>query len=406
MKTLYSIGIYIYGILIAIAAIFNKKARNLFVGQRNALSELKQKIDSTKQYVWIHAASLAEFEQGRPIIEHLKKEHPETPILLTFSSPSGIEAKKKYKDADIITYLPLDTAPNARKFIKIVNPAKAIFIKYEFCPNFLIELNKAGIPAFNISTIFRPDQLFFKSYGKWYLSQLKTFKHIFVQNKCSADLLNENGITQCSITGDTRFDRVVEQAESAKKFELIEQFIDNKPVIIAGSTWPKDEALLTCYLNAHPNIKLIIVPHEIQKSHLYDIFKLLQGNFIRYSDANKTNIKTSNCLVVDTIGILSSIYQYADIAYIGGGFGAGVHNILEAAVYNVPVVFGPSYQKFREARELIEEKGAFSICNFEELTKQLDSLFENNKTAGKIAGDYVRKNTGATAEILKYINKI
>lgn len=403
MKTLYSIGIYAYSMLVAIAAVFNKKARKLFFGQRRTLSELKNKIDPTKRYVWIHAASLGEFEQGRPIIEYLKSEHPEIPILLTFYSPSGYEQKKKYKNADIIAYLPLDTPRFARKFIKLVNPSKAIFIKYEFWPNFLLALQKENIPAYIVSAIFRPDQLFFKWYGKWYLKLLKVFNRIFVQNKCSADLLNENGITQVSITGDTRFDRVTEQAKIAKKFPFIEQFIDNKPVIIAGSTWSKDEALLTCYLNAHPDIKMIIVPHEVHKAHLYDLFKMLQGDYVRYSEVTHTNIKTSNCLVIDVIGILSSVYQYADIAYIGGGFGAGIHNTLEAAVYNVPVVFGPNYQKFREARELIKVGGGFSICNYNELKECFDALLKENKTVGQSAGNYVRENTGATAEILKYI---
>ena len=404
MKLLYSIGIYIYGALIAIAAIFNKKARKLFSGQQETLSKLKEEIDPAKQYIWFHAASLGEFEQGRPIIEYFKSEHPETPILLTFYSPSGYEQKKNYKNVDVVAYLPLDTPRSARKFIEIVKPSKAIFIKYEFWPNFLFALQKESIPAFIVSAIFRSNQLFFKWYGRWYLKLLKTFNHIFVQNKYSADLLKENNITQVSVTGDTRFDRVAAQAEAVKRFPLIEQFIDNKPVIIAGSTWAKDEALLSCYLKAHSEIKMIIVPHEVHKAHLYDLFKMLQGNYVRYSEATETDINTSNCLVIDTVGILSSVYQYADIAYIGGGFGVGIHNILEAAVYDVPVVFGPNYQKFHEACEIIEAGGGFSISNYNELSERLNTLLPEHEKAGKIAGNYVRENTGATAEILKYIS--
>ncbi|NDV47080.1 3-deoxy-D-manno-octulosonic acid transferase [Paludibacter sp. 221] len=403
MKTLYTIGIYIYGALTALAAVFNKKARKLFFGQRKALSVLKQKASPNKQYIWIHAASLGEFEQGRPVIEAIKAENPEKSILLTFYSPSGYEVKKDYKGADIVSYLPLDTPRATRNFLNTVNISQAIFIKYDFWPNFLFALRKAGIPTYIVSAIFRPGQAFFKTYGKWYLNLLKTFNHIFVQNNTSAELLKEYGITQVTVTGDTRFDRVAAQAKLAKEFPLIEQFIDGKPVIVAGSTWQKDEALLTCYLNKHKDVKLILVPHEVYKAHLYDIFKMLKGDYIRYSEATTTSIKTSNCLVLDTVGMLSSVYRYATVAYIGGGFGAGIHNILEAAVYSVPVVFGPNYQKFREAKQLIKLGGGFSICNYSELESTLSALLKNNKTAGKIAGDYVRNNTGATREIIKHM---
>ncbi len=403
MKTIYSIGIYIYGGLIAIASLFNSKARKLFKGQRNALAVLKEKIQPNKHYLWIHAASLGEFEQGRPLIEKIKEEQPEIPVLLTFYSPSGYEVKKSYPLADVIAYLPLDTPRSARKFIKLAKPSAAVFIKYEFWPNYLLTLHKLNIPTFIISTIFRPGQLFFKPYGKWYLKLLRTFKHIFVQDQPSAELLRNNGINQVSITGDTRFDRVEAQSKLAKKFPLIEKFIDGKPVIIAGSTWPKDETLLIRYLNEHPDIKMIIVPHEINKAHLQDLFKMLNGNYIRYTEFSETNLTRSRCLVIDAIGILSSIYQYADFAYVGGGFGVGIHNILEAAVYNVPVVFGPNYQKFREARELIKEGAGFSISNYEELKERFDYLLENYEKTGNIAGKYVRENTGATEEIFKYL---
>ncbi|MDL2290130.1 3-deoxy-D-manno-octulosonic acid transferase [Paludibacteraceae bacterium OttesenSCG-928-F17] len=402
---LYSIGIYIYGFLVTVASLFNDKAQKLSRGQRKALRKLKNKVRPNADYIWIHAASLGEFEQGRPLIEFFNQNHPENPILLTFYSPSGYEVKKNYKNAEIVSYLPLDTPYAAKQFLQIVKPSKAIFIKYEFWPNFLSALNEANVPTFLISAIFRPDQLFFKSYGKWYRNLLKTYEHIFVQDQDSLELLNKYGIDQASIAGDSRFDRVISQAENPKKFPLIEKFIDNKPVIIAGSTWEKDEVLLTRYSNEHPDIKMIIVPHEVHKAHLYDIFKMLQGDYVRYSEATIDSVKNSNCLVLDTIGMLSSVYQYATVAYIGGGFGAGIHNILEAAVYGVPVIFGPNYKKFREAREMINTGGAFSISNYEELSHKLDLFLNNPEEAGKRAGEYVQNNAGATEEILKYIIK-
>lgn len=403
MKTLYTLGIYIYGALMAVVAVFNKKARKLYKGQRKALSILKDKVDPAARYIWIHAASLGEFEQGRPLIEKIKQERPDASILLTFYSPSGYEVKKNYPYADIIAYLPLDTPASARKFLRSVNISQAIFVKYEFWPNFLLALQQAKIPTFIISTIFRPEQLFFKSYGKWYLSLLKTFKHLFVQDQASADLLAQYGITQVSITGDTRFDRVAAQSKLAKKFPLIEQFIDDKPVIIAGSTWPKDEALLVRYFVENPEVKIILVPHEVTKSHLQDLFKELNGNYVRYTDMSNSNIKTSNCLVIDTIGILSSLYQYATVAYIGGGFGVGIHNILEAAIYDVPVVFGPNYEKFREAREIIQQGGGFSVSDYAGLKDRFDYLLAHPQEAGSIAGNYVKENTGATDEIFQYL---
>lgn len=403
MKIIYSIGIYIYGFFIIIASIFNKKARKLSCGQRKALLILKEKVRPEAKYLWIHAASLGEFEQGRPLIEFFKENYPENPILLTFYSPSGYEVRKDYKDVEVVSYLPLDTPFATKRFIDIVKPSKAIFIKYEFWPNLLLSLQKSNIPTFIISAIFRPNQLFFKSYGKWYLSLLKAFTHIFVQDKDSLKLLNDHGINQVSIAGDTRFDRVVSQAKQAKKFALIESFIDNKPVVIAGSSWQKDEILLTKYLNEYPDIKMIIVPHEIHDAHLQNIFKILKGKCVRYSEATDNNVKIYNCLILDTIGMLSSVYQYATVAYIGGGFGVGIHNILEAAVYGVPVIFGPNYKKFREANELIEAGGAFPIRNYEELKHKLDLFLHSPEEAGRRAGEYVKNNAGSTKKILKYI---
>jgi len=406
MKILYSIGIYIYGILIFLASIFNEKARKLRIGQRDAFELLEEEIEQKAHYVWFHAASLGEFEQGRPVIEQLKREQPDVKILLTFFSPSGYEVRKNYAGVNIISYLPLDTPRAARKFVNLVNPSKAVFIKYEFWPNYLKALKAKNIPVYSISATFRTNQVFFQWYGKWYKNLLKTFRHIFVQDQNSQDLLLVHGIKNVSIAGDTRFDRVADLGKQAKSIPFIEAFVAGaQKVIVAGSSWPKDEELLVHYLKLHPDIKLIIVPHEIDYSHITEISKLLGGKFIRYSEANTENLQTTNCLVVDTIGLLSSIYRYANVAYIGGGFGVGIHNTLEAAVYGIPVVFGPNYQKFREARELIAIGGAFSISNYVVLEAQFDRLLKDNQ-AGKIAGEYVKNNTGATELIIKEISPL
>jgi 3-deoxy-D-manno-octulosonic-acid transferase len=404
MKILYSIGIYSYGALIFLASLFNEKARLLRKGQQNAFRLLKEKVDPNASYVWFHAASLGEFEQGRPVIEQLKRMQPDIKIVLTFFSPSGYEVRKNYAGADIVSYLPLDTPENAQSFVNIVKPSKAIFIKYEFWPNYLLALQEANVPVFSISAIFRPEQLFFKGYGKWYLKLLSTFSHIFVQDKVSLDLLEKYEIKNASVCGDTRFDRVYDLFTQAKQLPLIEEFVKNAPqVIVAGSTWPNDEELLVRYLKLHPNVKLILVPHEVHASHILSISGLLDGNFVRFSEATPENVKTTNCMVVDVIGILSSIYRYANVSYIGGGFGVGIHNTLEAAVYGIPVVFGPNYRKFREARELIAVGGAFSISDYLILETQFDRLLKD-KEAGKLAGEYVKQHIGATEKIVKLIN--
>jgi len=405
MNLIYNIGIYCYGALIFLASLFNEKARLLRNGQHAAFKLLKTNLDPNAGYVWFHAASLGEFEQGRPVIEQLKRIQPETKILLTFFSPSGFEVRKNYQGADIVAYLPLDTPGNARNFVNIVKPSKAIFIKYEFWPNYLLALKAANVPVFSISAIFRPEQVFFKGYGKWYLNLLRTFSHIFVQDKVSLDLLENQHLKNASISGDTRFDRVYDLFTQAKQLPLIEEFVkDSTEVIVAGSTWPNDEELLVRYLKLHPQVKLIIVPHEVHSAHILAISKLLDGKFVRYSDATPENIKRTNCLVVDVIGVLSSIYRYAGVAYIGGGFGVGIHNTLEAAVYGIPVIFGPAYQKFREARELIAVGGAFSISNYILLEAQFDRLLKD-KQAGKMAGEYVKQNTGATGQICNFLIK-
>ena len=403
MRFLYNIGIYLYQLAIFVASFFNTKAKKLRIGQAEAFAVLKQKIEPNTRYVWFHAASLGEFEQGRPVIEQLKKEQPDTKIILTFFSPSGYEIRKNYALADIVSYLPLDTASSAKRFVEMLNPSKAIFIKYEFWPNYLQALKATGIPVYSISAIFRPGQIFFRWYGQWYKTLLQGIDHIFVQDKASLDLLKTHGVDKVSVAGDTRFDRVADLAAQAKTIPLVEAFVkDTDKVIVAGSSWPKDEELLVRYLKLHPDVKMILVPHEIHAAHIMGISKLLNGNFVAYTEATEQNVQTANCLVVDTIGLLSSIYRYGHVAYIGGGFGVGIHNTLEAAVWNVPVVFGPMYEKFREARDLIAIGGAFSIPDSETLEEKLDALLKDEK-AGVIAGEYVKQNTGATKLILKEI---
>ena len=405
MGLIFNIGIYFYGAFIFLASLFNKKARMLRKGQQQAFAQLKKQIEPNARYVWFHAASLGEFEQGRPVMEQLKRDKPDTKILLTFFSPSGYEVRKNYAVADIVSYLPLDVPGNAWYFVNLVKPSKAIFIKYEFWPNYLLALQGNNIPTISISAIFRPEQVFFKEYGKWYKKLLQTFQHIFVQDKASKELLHMHAINNVTVAGDTRFDRVYDLYQQAKQLPLIEEFVKGaEKVVIAGSTWPKDEELLVQYLRLHPDVKLIIAPHEVHASHITEISKLLDGKFVRYSDANADNAKTTNCLVVDIIGILSSVYRYGHVAYIGGGFGVGIHNTLEAAVYGIPVVFGTNYQKFREARELIAIGGAFSISNYVTLEAQFDLLLKDN-SAGKKAGEYVKSNTGATEMILKQLNQ-
>jgi len=400
MRLIYNIGIYFYKLAIFIASFFDKKARLLHEGQQEALTLLKEKVDPNAGYVWFHAASLGEFEQGRPVIERLKAENPETKILLTFFSPSGYEIRKNYNGADIVSYLPLDTYFAARNFVKLVRPSKAVFVKYEFWPNYLLALQQADVPVYSISAIFRESQVFFKVYGGWYRSLLRVFSHIFVQDNASLDLLKKYDITNASVCGDTRFDRVYDLYSQAKQLPLIEEFAKGgQPIIVAGSTWPKDEELLVQYLKLQPDLKIILVPHEVHQSHILEISKLLDGKFVRYSEANSENLAQANCLVVDVVGILSSIYRYANVAYIGGGFGVGIHNTLEAAVWHVPVVFGPNYQRFREARELISVGGAFAISNYTLLETQLNRLLKDEQ-AGKMAGEYVKNNTGATQLIL------
>ena len=389
------------------AALFSKKPRQMVRGHREVYDKLRQGIDEKQDCIWFHAASLGEFEQGRPLMEKIRARYPEYQIILTFFSPSGYEVRKNYEGADIVCYLPFDKPRNVAKFLDLARPKMAFFIKYEFWKNYLDELHKRRIPIYSVSSIFRKNQIFFKWYGGAYRDVLKNFDHLFVQNETSKRFLSKIGITRVTVVGDTRFDRVRQIQEQAKNLPIVEQFKGSKPTFVAGSSWGPDEDLFIEYFNQKSDMKLIIAPHVIGESHLSEIVSKLKRPYIRYTEASETNVHDVDCLIIDCFGLLSSIYRYGEVAYIGGGFGVGIHNILEAAVYGIPVLFGPKYDKFMEARELIECKGAYSIKDYEQLKVLLDRFFsEPNfyRETSELAGGYVEGHIGASDKILKMIN--
>ena len=418
---MYNVIIYLYLLGVAIYSRFNEKVRKMWRGEREAFRILKEKVDPEAKYVWFHAASLGEFEQGRPLMEELRREHPEYKILLTFFSPSGYEVRKNYDGADIITYLPLDTITNARRFLRAVRPVMAYFIKYEFWYNYLHILKHRGVPVYSVSSIFRPDQVFFKWYGRQYGKVLNCFTHFFVQNEVSKELLAKIGIKNVTIVGDTRFDRVLQIKEAAKQLPIVEAFVKesgvrsqesvghSKPkVFVAGSSWPPDEEIFIKYFNQHPEWKLIIAPHVIGEDHLRQIEKLLEGcKVVRYTkisenSENSEYSENAEVLIIDCFGLLSSIYRYGDVAYVGGGFGVGIHNLLEAAVWSVPVFFGPNNQKFQEAQGL-KQNGGLEITDYESFASQMDRLAKDAeylKAQGEQAGRFVESLSGATEKVL------
>ena len=388
---LYNLAIVIYDFIVHLAAPFSRKPRKMMKGHWVVYELLRQQVEKGEQYIWFHAASLGEFEQGRPLIEMIRAKYPAYKILLTFFSPSGYEVRKHYRGADIVCYLPFDKPRNVRKFLDITNPCMAFFIKYEFWKNYLDELHKRRIPVYSVSSIFRRDQVFFKWYGGTYRNVLKDFDHLFVQNEASKRYLSKIGILRVTVVGDTRFDRVLQIREEAKDLPLVEKFKGNNAfTFVAGSSWGPDEDLFLEYFNNHP-----------------EIIGKLKRPYVRYTRADEKNVLKADCLIIDCFGLLSSIYRYGEIAYIGGGFGVGIHNTLEAAVYGIPVIFGPKYQKFMEAVELLEAKGAYSIKDYEELKSLLDR-FQTDKDfldeTGKNAGYYVTSKSGATEKIMNMIN--
>jgi len=409
MTILYLLGIRIFHIIVTVASLFNPKAKLWLKGRKKIFQELSEKIHSNDKIAWFHCASLGEFEQGRPVIESFRQKYPDYRILLTFYSPSGYEIRKNYEKADFIFYLPLDTPRNAKRFLNIVNPEFVFFIKYEFWYFFLHEIWKRKIPLYLVSGIFRRNQRFFKKYAVKSKSMLGWFTHFFVQNEESKNLLNTININNVTVTGDTRFDRVYAITQTSKDLPLIERFVKNGLVIVAGSTWKPDEDILIKYFNESDiRFKLIIAPHEIHKENINRIFKSISKEKVvmKYSEANGENVSSADILIIDSIGLLSSIYKYGQIAYIGGGFGKGIHNILEAATFGMPIIFGPEYEKFREAVDLIKSGGAISIVNYRELEKNLISLLKDSDKigeCGKISSNYVEKNMGATDAILKMV---
>lgn len=466
---MYNIAIYIYLIGVAIGSLFNKKIKKMWRGEREAVDLLKEKVDPTAKYVWFHAASLGEFEQGRPLIEQLRATHPEYKILLTFFSPSGYEVRKNYEGADIVCYLPLDTIRNARRFLRAVHPVMAFFIKYEFWYNYLHILRHRGVPVYSVSSIFRPGQVFFKWYGRNYAKVLHCITHFFVQNEVSLQLLKGIGIDEATVVGDTRFDRVLQIKEQAKELPIVEAFkgINGKgeackdelsengckrdlsedackdnlsedackrvlsedackgdlsengckealsengckgcKVFVAGSSWQPDEDIFIRFFNDHPDWKLIIAPHVIGEDHLAYILDKLQMKAVRYTQATEQSAAEARCLIIDCFGLLSTIYRYGEIAYVGGGFGVGIHNVPEAAVWGVPVLFGPNNKRFQEAQDLLACKGSFEVTDYDSFNTIISRLISDDKfrhQCGEASANYVKSRSGATDIIMKCV---
>ena len=381
----------------------------MWEGERKAIDILKEEVDPNAKYIWFHAASLGEFEQGRPLIESIRKDYPEYKILLTFFSPSGYEVRKDYEGADIICYLPLDTIRNARRFLRAVRPVMAFFIKYEFWYNYMHILKHRNIPAYSVSSIFRPDQVFFKWYGRQYRTVLKCFTHFFVQNNESKELLGKLGITEVDVVGDTRFDRVLQIKEASKHLPIVESFTKNaKKVFVAGSSWQPDEDIFLKYFNDKKDWKLIIAPHVIGEDHLKQILNHVEGRkVVRYTQATIDNVADAEILIIDCFGLLSSIYNYGTVSYVGGGFGVGIHNVLEAAVWDIPVIFGPNNKHFQEAQGLMKANGGFEITDYDSFCEFM-SKFENGdeflKNSGKSAGRFVMSLSGASKKVISYIS--
>ena len=401
---IYNIVIYFVLWGIAIASLFNKKVRKMWRGEREAFKVLKQKVDPNAKYIWFHAASLGEFEQGRPLMERIRKEHPQYKILLTFYSPSGYEVRKNYEGADIICYMPVDTRLNAIRFLRLVRPVMAFFIKYEFWSNFLHILKHRNIPTYSVSSIFREDQVFFKWYGKSYAGVLKCFTRFFVQNEESKRLLESIGIKDVDVVGDTRFDRVLQIKEAAKQLPICEAFQKDYHVFVAGSSWPPDEDIFLRFFNAHKEWRLIIAPHVIGEDHLSQILSKIEGKkVVRYTQTSVDEAAGADVLIIDCFGLLSSMYHYGDVAYVGGGFGVGIHNTLEAAVWDMPVIFGPNNKKFQEAQGLLKSGGGFEINTYEDFEGLMLSLMNDAeflRQAGEKAGAFVASLSGATGKVL------
>lgn len=414
MLFIYNLVVLFVAQILKILALFSSKMKLFVEGRKSVFQTLKDKIHPEDKVFWFHAASLGEYEQGLPVIEKIKSQFPQYKIVITFFSPSGYEVRKNNAIADVTVYLPLDTKANAQQFLDVVHPEKVFFIKYEFWPNYLHELKQRNISTYLISGIFREKQVFFKWYGGFYRNALKTFDYFFVQNEKSKILLQSIGFTNVKVSGDTRFDRVVAILEKDNFLDFIEQFKNNQTTIVIGSSWPKDEELLVNFINqAADNVKFIIAPHNIKDEQINSLYKQIKKTKFKYSNyeietLRKPRLENYQVFIIDTIGILTKIYSYADIAYVGGGFGnPGVHNILEPATFGIPIVIGPNYSHFAEATALVGMEGCVSVKNQSELNEAFDLLLQNEDERyekGHICSTFVQMNKGATNAILKYIS--
>ncbi|MBT8384231.1 MAG: 3-deoxy-D-manno-octulosonic acid transferase [Bacteroidia bacterium] len=410
MYFFYNIAIHIASFILNIIAFFNKKIGLFVNGRKGIIEKLESHFKTSDKVIWFHCASLGEFEQGRPIIESCKKKYKDHKMLVTFFSPSGYEIRKDYADADLVCYLPLDTKYKAKKFVEVVNPKIAIFVKYEFWPNLLRELKTKKIETILISGIFRRNQAFFKWYGGWMNKSLETFNHFFVQNSLSERLLNSNGFKNVTISGDTRFDRVNDIMKQDIVLDFADKFKDNKATLVAGSTWAKDEEHIVNYINgfAKNDQKFIIAPHNIEGKEIEKLKNRILKKVVLFSEKEGIELSSYQVLIIDTIGLLSKIYNYADIAYVGGGFGAGIHNILEPATFGVPIIIGPNYKKFAEAVTLVELGACRVINSGNQFEFELNKLFKKEKERkekGKLARKFVQENTGATQKIMNYLGE-
>ncbi|QJD81286.1 3-deoxy-D-manno-octulosonic acid transferase [Spirosoma rhododendri] len=407
---LYSTGIRLYPAVLRLAAPFHAKARRWLAGQHNLLDTIADKLGSdadTRPIVWFHAASLGEFEQGRPVMEAFRAAYPQHRILLTFFSPSGYDVRKDYDGADYVFYLPIDTPANARRFVQLVKPELVFFIKYEFWANYLRELHRANVPVVSFSAIFRSDQLFFKPYGEFYRQMLRQFNHLLVQNQESVDLLRSIGITNVTLAGDTRFDRVAQTVATIRDIPIANAFKAGQPLLVVGSAWPLDMDVLIPFINQFDKpLKVIVAPHEIDGNTIADWQKRLTRPSVRFSQTNEIDVLRADILFIDNVGMLSSLYQYGEFAFIGGAFREGLHNILEAATFGMPIFFGPVYDKFQEAVDLVQEGGAFPVSTTEELQTTFAQQYNNRQKAAQITRLYVQRNIGATARVMDVAAKI
>ena len=408
--TIYNLTLFLYRSGIYIASFFNPKAKLWIDGRKNIFQKIKTQLPDNQQLIWIHCASLGEFEQGRPLIEKIKTNFPHFKILLTFFSPSGYEIRKNYPHADYIFYLPADSPKNAQLFLDIVRPTLSIFVKYEFWYHYLHQLHERKIPTFLIAAVFRKEQIFFKPYGTFFKNMLPFFNHIFAQNKDSKTLLLQNEIKNVTVAGDTRVDRVLDIQKNAPSFGVIEAFKGTTDILIGGSTWSADEEIIIQWIHQQKDFrwKFIIAPHDISENRLVEIEKKLTVNAIRFSKANAFNASAARVMIIDNIGMLSSIYQYGKVAFIGGGWGAGIHNTLEPIAFGLPVIFGKKYQKFEEAKCLVKSGGGFSVSgfsDFEKIIKQLEDEFFYNNASTK-AKNYILENQGATEKILSFAESL